>query len=157
MSTKSGFSTFRGDLDNAVRSFVYRQTIRTGQVPAVAAIAKGLNKPLPEVKAALRRLSASHAFVLQEASGELWRAAPFSQVPTTFPVRAGKRSWWGPCIWDALGILAALHVDGDVFASCGCCNEAMPLKVKDGNLRRAEGLIHIALPARRWYEDVVFT
>jgi hypothetical protein len=33
----------------------------------------------------------------------------------------------------------------------------MPLKVKDGNLRRAEGLIHIAVPARCWYEDVVFT
>jgi hypothetical protein len=79
--------------------------------------------------------------VLQETSGELWRAAPFSAVPTTFPVRAGKRSWWGPFIWDALGILAALHRDGEVLASCGCCNEATPLKVKDGKLRPGDGLI----------------
>jgi len=112
---------------------------------------------LRKVKAALRRLSASRAFVLQEASGELWRAAPFSAVPTLFPVRAGKRSWWGTCIWDALGILAALRVDGSIFGSCGCCNQAMPLAVSNRKLHPAKGLIHIAVPARRWYEDVVFT
>ena len=154
---RTGFPTSRSDLDNELRRFVYRQTVRTGQVPAVVAIAKGLNKPLRQVKAALRRLSASHAFVLQETSGELWRAAPFSAVPTPFPVRAGKRSWWGTCIWDALGILAALRVDGDIFGSCGCCNQAIPLAVSNGRLRPAKGLIHIAVPARRWYEDVVFT
>ncbi len=136
MSSKSSFSTSRGDLDNEVRLFVYRQTVRTGQVPAVGAMAKGLSQPLRKVRAALQRLSASHAFVLEKASGELWRAAPFSAAPTPFPVRAGKRSWWGTCIWDALGILAALHMDGDILASCGCCNQAMPLAVGNGRLRQ---------------------
>jgi len=86
MSTRHGFSTSRGDLDKEVRLFVYRQTVRTGQVLAVVAIAKGLNKPLQKVKAALRRLSASHAFVLQKASGELWRLLQPSHA-------AGGQQW----------------------------------------------------------------
>src|SRR5207244_12767690 len=32
------------------------------------------------------------SFVLQE-NGELWRAAPFSAVPTAFPVKVGDRSY----------------------------------------------------------------
>jgi hypothetical protein len=86
MSTKSGFPTSRGDLDNEVRSFV------------------------------ISRRFGPHKF----------RRLP--PLP---------------------------HRDGEVLASCGCCNEATPLKVKDGKLRPGEGLIHIALPARRRYE--VFT
>jgi len=38
---RTGFSTSRSDLDNELRLFVYRQTVRTEQVPAVVAIAKG--------------------------------------------------------------------------------------------------------------------
>jgi Alkylmercury lyase len=137
--------------------FVYRTIVGGGQFPTLAEIASGLRRRVGEVKASLRRLSRSHAFMLQEGSGELWRAAPFSAVPTSFPVRAGKRSWWGTCIWDALGILAALHRDGQVLASCGCCNLSMQLRVKGGKLQASAGVIHIAVPARHWYDDVAFT
>lgn len=94
--------------------------------------------------------------MLQE-NGELWRAAPFSCIPTAFPVTAGKRSWFANCIWDALGIPAMLGKDAHIAASCGCCNLDMPIEVKDGKLRSGKGLIHIAVPARDWYKDVVFT
>jgi len=33
----------------------------------------------------------------------------------------------------------------------------MTLRVKAGSLLPHEGVIHVAVPARRWYEDVVFT
>ena len=101
-------------------------------------------------------LSATHAFVLQE-NGELWRAAPFSAVPTTFPVKIGRRSWYGNCIWDALGIAAMLHQDASIDTSCGCCNYEMVLKVKKGQLSRYDGIAHFAVPARDWYKDIVFT
>jgi hypothetical protein len=111
---------------------------------------------VPQTRAALDRLCQTHAFVLEE-NGELWRAAPFSAVPTAFPVRIGKKSWFANCIWDALGIPAMLHKDAIVDASCGCCNTQMVLEVKRGRLLQKEGLIHIAVPARNWYNDVVFT
>lgn len=109
-----------------------------------------------KVRAVLERLAQTHAFVLQE-TGELWRAAPFSAVPTAFPVRAGKRAWYGNCIWDALGIPAMLHQNARIDASCGCCNFQMVLHVKEDRLLGPKGTIHFAVPARHWYQDIVFT
>jgi len=93
--------------------------------------------------------------VLQE-NGELWRAAPFSAVPTAFPLKIGNRSYYGNCIWDALGIPAMLAQNARIDASCGCCNLEMLLKVKNGRLQGSKGWIHIAVPARDWYKDIVF-
>jgi hypothetical protein len=143
-------------LEARLRQYIYRQFIRDGRAPAVAEMANALSSPTRKVRAALQRLAQTHAFVLQE-NGELWRAAPFSAVPTAFPVHVGKHSWYGNCIWDALGIPAMLQKDARVDASCGCCNYEMVLEVKAGKLRATKGVIHIAVPARRWYEDIVFT
>jgi hypothetical protein len=71
--------------------------------------------------------------------------------------RSGANSWFANCAWDALGIPAALHQDAISNATCSCCNSEMPLEIKGGRILQTEGLIHIAVPARSWYEDVVFT
>jgi hypothetical protein len=142
--------------DENLRQHIYRFLVREGKAPTVPQIASGLHSPRSKIKAALQRLAQTHAFVLQ-GNGELWRAAPFSAVPTAFPVRVGKHSWYGNCIWDALGIPAMLHKDARLDASCGCCNYEMVLEVKAGKLQFPKGIIHIAVPARHWYEDIVFT
>ena len=108
------------------------------------------------VRAAYTRLSESHAFMLTE-TGELWRVAPFSAVPTAFPVESAGRTYYANCIWDALGIPAMLRQDAAISASCACCNLEMALRVTGASLLPHEGRIHVAVPARRWYEDVVFT
>ncbi len=145
-----------GSFDNQLRLYIYRYSLSKDRAPLVAEMARALSSPAAQIKAALRRLSENHAFVLQE-NGELWRAAPFSAIPTAFPVHVGKHSWYANCIWDALGIPAMLHQDARIDASCGCCNYEMVLEVRDGKLLGPKGMIHIAIPARRWYEDVVFT
>lgn len=142
--------------DSKLRLFVYREMIRKGRAPLAAEMAKGLKTSVPKVRGGLQRLSESHAFMLQE-HGELWRVAPFSAIPTAFPVRIDKGSWFGNCIWDALGIPAMLGKDAEIGAGCGCCNFDMPLTIKKRKLLQAEGVIHIAVPARDWYKDVVFT
>src|SRR5215813_11143316 len=142
--------------DQRLRIAVYRLTIRNGRVPTVIQTAAALKRTEHEVRSGLQRLSQTHAFMLQE-NGELWRAAPFSAVPTAFPVEIGKRLWWANCIWGALGIPAMLHKDARIPASCGCCNHEMVLNVKQGRVSGAKGVIHIAVPARHWYDDVVFT
>src|SRR5580692_8946155 len=133
-------------LDTNLRQFIYRHFIREGRAPAVAEMAAALSSPVRKVRAALERLAQSHALVLQE-NGELWRAAPLSAVPTAFPVRSGKRAWYGNCIWDALGIPAMLHRNAQVLAACGCCNYEMVLEVKNGRLLSQKGIIHFAVPA----------
>jgi Alkylmercury lyase len=142
--------------DNQLRLAVYRHFIEQGRGPTIREMAKLVSKSLPQVKAAIRRLAESHALVLQE-NGEVWRAAPFSAVPTAFPVQAEEQSWYGNCVWDALGIPAMLHKDARIQTSCGCCNHEMRLRVRNGQLLDHKGIIHFAVPARHWYKDIVFT
>lgn len=144
------------DFDQRLRLLVYRHILRHEKSPAVAEMAKSMATSPAKVRAALTRLSESHAFMMQE-DGELWRAAPFSCIPTAFPVTVEKKSWFGNCIWDALGIPAMLGKDARIGAACACCNYDMPIEIRKGKLRAGDGLIHIAVPAREWYKDVVFT
>jgi hypothetical protein len=83
-------------------------------------------------------------------------AEPFSAVPTAFYVEVGKHAWWGNCIWDALGIPAMLKEDARVITACGCCNDAMTVEVRNGELLHPSGLVHFALPPKDWWKDVVF-
>ena len=146
----------QAELDNSLRLYTYRQVVASGRAPTMAQAAKEMGCSEAEVRAAYARLSESHAFMLTEI-GELWRVAPFSAIPTAFPVESGGRIYYANCIWDALGIPAMLGQDATIPASCACCNLEMTLRVRAGSLLPHEGLIHVAVPARRWYEDVVFT
>lgn len=145
------------ELVNKVRISTYEGTIRTGRVPKMAEVASDLGVSREEVRAAYRILEQSHAFIVDHDADELWRAAPFSAVPTAFPVHVGELEYFGNCIWDALGIPAAMHKNAVLPASCGCCNHPMTLVVRDGRLELAEGLIHFAVPPKQWYNDVAFT
>jgi hypothetical protein len=144
------------EFDNSLRLYTYRHVVANGKAPSVAQAAAETGSSEAAVRAGYARLSESHAFMLTEG-GELWRVAPFSAIPTAFPVESGGRTYYANCIWDALGIPAMLGQDATIPASCGCCNLEMTLRVKAGLLLPHEGRIHVAVPARRWYEDVVFT
>jgi len=144
------------EFDNSLRLYTYRQVVATGKPPTVAQAAAEMGGSETEVRAGYARLGESHAFMLTE-KGELWRVAPFSAIPTAFPVESGGRTYYANCIWDALGVPAMLGQDATIPASCACCNLEMTLRVKAGSLLPHEGVIHVAVPARRWYEDVVFT
>ena len=109
------------------------------------------------VRTALQRLARLHILVLQERTSEILRAAPFWAVPTAFHVQSGKHVWWASCIWDALAIPAMLRRDARITTACACCDSAMELTVRRGLLQPAYGIIHFAVPASRWYENIVFT
>lgn len=145
------------EFDNRVRQYTYQYVVKTGKAPKVAEAAHELGVSEQEARRAYERLTQAHAVMLEPESGELWRVSPFSAVPTAFPVKVGDQIYYGNCIWDALGIPATLHRDAMISAACGCCNQPMVLPVRDGALVNDGGLIHIAVPAKRWYEDVVFT
>lgn len=141
--------------DKRVRFQVYDQCVTAGRVPTTEEVAQTLCCPLADVYSAYQRLAEGKALVLQK-SGEVLMAEPFSAVPTAFAVEVGERTWWGNCIWDALGIPAMLKQDARVVTACGCCGEAMPLEIQAGKLLKAEGIVHFALPPREWWNDVVF-
>lgn len=145
--------------DAEVRRQVYEHAMREGAPPQSAAVAAALACPTDDVRAAFRRLADARVLVLQEGGDEILMAAPFSAVPTPFVVRSDGLSYYAPCAWDALGVPVVLGRDAEVEASCGCCGTRMSLRVEGGALFEGEpgGVVHFALPAARWWENVVFT
>ena len=143
-------------LDKVVRSHVYDYVMREGLPPTIAETSSVLSRSADQVRSSFQRLADGHILVLQKGSDEVLMANPFSAVPTPFLVKAGGRSYYGNCIWDAMGIPAMLQQDATLEASCGCCSTAMNLKVTNGLIGEAHGIAHFAIPAAHWWDDIVF-
>lgn len=143
-------------LDKVVRHHVYDYVMLEGLPPTITETSSALALSLDEVRASIQRLADGHILVLQKGSSEILMANPFSAVPTPFLVKAEDRPYYGNCIWDAMGIPAMLKQDATIEASCGCCSTAMNLKITNGSLEEARGIVHFAIPAAHWWDDIVF-
>jgi Alkylmercury lyase len=141
-------------MDDDVRRHVYDVTMREGAPPLASRLSELMDRPLSEIGASLERLAAARMLVLRD--GEILMAGPFSAVPTPFRVTTSAFTGYGNCIWDALGIAATLQSDVAIDTSCGDCGAAMQVAVRDGDVI-GSGTIHFALPARQWWQDIVFT
>ena len=102
----------------------------------------------------LRRLAADRLLVLAPGTPYVWMANPLSAIPTPFGVEAGGRSYFGNCIWDALGVLAMVGDAGTVRTWCPCCGERLAVEVAGDRLVDGEGVVHFERPAARWWEDI---
>ena len=145
------------ELDRELRNATYALFIELGRAPAAGEVAERVGSDAGAVLEAWRRLHDAHALVLNPATDELRMANPFSAVPTAYRVRARGRWWYANCAWDAFGVCAALHVDGEIETSCPDCGEAIALEVRDGAPSDDTLLFHCLVPARRWWDDIVFT
>jgi len=143
-------------LDLDVRRFVYDGAIEERKIPTVAALAKTARVSESEARASLQRLAEAHMLVLQPENGEVLMANPFSAVPTPFVVTTNAGSWYGNCIWDGMGIAAMLDSDAVIETSCGCCGTALRLEVPRECRDDDERVAHFAIPAARWWDDIVF-
>jgi hypothetical protein len=144
------------DFDLRARTLIYDRFMSTGRAPSVVGLSDELRAPLDDVRATLAKLATQRQVVLQP-SGEVLMANPFSAVPTPFVVQTPDRTYWGNCIWDALGIPNMLGADAAITTACPDCGDAMQLTVEDGRLAPSEGIVHFAVPARKWWEDIVYS
>jgi hypothetical protein len=134
--------------DLALRNLVYRRFVELGRAPTRAELGDDEG---------LRRLDAEHALVLDEKTGEIRMANPFSSVPTPYRVDTGGKAWYANCAWDAFGIPAALGEDGHVRTACPDCGDAIELDVGAGRTIPPQLVFHVVVPAERWWDDIVFT
>lgn len=145
-------------LDTDVRLHIYGELTSHAAAPTVKETAASLAVPEDDVRAAYDRLAAGKVIVLHNGTRRVMMAAPYSAVPTRYVVRiVGRRSYYANCIWDALGVVAMLGSDGDVLTSCPDCETPLELHVRGGVLEPTDTIVHFALPASRWWENVVFT
>ena len=142
-------------LDRDVRLAVYRKIVEEGRPPTAPEMAVALGVETLAVEASLRRLADDHVLVLAPGTPYVWMANPFSAIPTPFEVEVGDRRYFGNCIWDALGISACLHANARIRTYCPDCSEPLSLSVRDGELDAPAGaVIHFAVPAAHWWDDI---
>jgi hypothetical protein len=147
------------DLDRAVYERLLRGALESGRVPQAEELSASLAAPREEVEASLGRLAEGRVVVLSPARHAIhvWMANPFSAVPTMFRVMSAGRSYWGNCVWDALGVVALSGGSGRVETLCGDCGEPMTLEVRERELVAGDGVVHFAVPATRWWDNIGFT
>src|SRR5260370_23479750 len=107
--------------ETAVRLAIYREFVGTASLRTAESLAAGIESSTSEIRAALERLAAGKAIVLQPESREVLMANPLCAVPTPYRVRTRDHSFFGSCVWDGLGIMAMLGGDSVLDTSCACC------------------------------------
>jgi DNA-binding transcriptional MocR family regulator len=146
------------DFETTVKLRLYRTIAETTRVPDAAELARALDASTDQVEAAFRALSGKRLLVLEPGTASRIRMAPpFSAVETPFLVRVGEMAYSANCVWDALGVSAALHRDARVFASDGHTGEPLDLEVRGGKPVARPCAIHFAVPAARWWDDIIHT
>ena len=157
MASNGGQLTKRNTLHAKMLSQTRRGSGQDKEALAESAIARALERSQEEVEGALRRLAAARVLILAPGTANIWAANPFCATPSNFRVEALGRTYWGICIWDALGIPAALHADATVTARCGDCHRDLVLEVRGDALAPVDGIVHFGVPAARWWDNIAFT
>ena len=144
--------------DNDVRVHLYERFVADSAPPSVTETASALGMSAGDAAAAYRRLAEGRVLVLQPGTDDIWMLNPLSAIETPFTVRTGARSYFGNCIWDALGVAAMLDADARISTPCPDCGEPLTIDVRDGRPQAAEPYIaHFAVPAAHWWDDIGYT
>jgi alkylmercury lyase-like protein len=145
------------DFETQVKTAIYRWVAETTKAPAAAELAGALRVTPEEIREAYRRLFGKRVLFL-EADGETIRMAPpFSGVDTQHRVLVGGRLYFANCSWDSLGIPAALHEEAEVFSRCEQTLEPIHLRVSRQGPGPKDVVAHFAVPAAKWWADLVYT
>lgn len=145
------------DFDTSLKLAIYRHIAETARVPAVAEVAEAVGEDAGTVREGYRRLREKRVLVL-EADGETIRMAPpFSGVPTQHRVSLDGKEYVANCAWDALGVPAALHAKAEVLSRCEQSLEPIRLRVGGDGPEPEPCIVHFAVPAAHWWDDIVYT
>src|SRR5690348_3778039 len=138
------------DIETRVKLEIYDTIARSGRAPTVPDVAAALALSPDDVAAAFASLHARRLLVPEPGDASRIRMAPpFSGVETAFRVRSGGVSYYANCVWDALGIAAALGRDATIGARDGHTEEPMTLEVRNGAPVDTACVAHFAVPAAR--------
>ena len=143
--------------DIELRNATYALFVGLGRAPTLEETGEAVGATASEVEEGWRRLHETHALVLDVPRAAIRMANPFSAVPTPFRVHAADRDWYANCAWDAFGICAAFGIDGRIESSCPDCGELLAVEVRDRRPDDETLLFHCLVPARLWWDDIVFT
>ena len=146
------------DTVTRVKLAIYGMIADTGAIPNSMELAWATGLAETSVREAFSRLHVKRLLVPEPGdSSRIRMAPPFSGISTAFPVDATGKRYYANCIWDAYGIAAALHTDAIIPARDGYSGEALTLEVKGERPIPQPYVAHFAVPAARWWDDIIHT
>ena len=146
------------DFDTSVKLNIYQMVARTTRMPTSIDVALGIGCSMADVEQAFQRLSQKRLLVLEPGSvSRIRMAPPFSGIETQHRVKIQDKVYFGNCAWDAFGIAAALKQDADIESACADCGETLRFQIRNGQALPQEGVVHFAVPAAQWWQDIVYT
>ncbi len=140
-----------------IRYQINKYIFENGYAPEVKDLSAIMHVSEKEIEKGLDELAANHALVLHPASYKIWVAHPFALFPTLFWVKTSKKSWWGNCTWCSFGIAAAIKKDAEIYTKMKGEEETIILSIKDGQLQDADLLVHFPVPAKKFWDNVIYT
>ncbi len=145
------------DRDWDLRADVYHSFIETGKAPRNSDLANALGSSVPDVEAGVQNLEQHHHIALAPGTTRVWMANPFSAIPTEYPSRTETVRYWANCAWDAVGVPAILG--RDAWTDTRCAETGTPIEsgVRNGRFVGGDEVIHIAVPARHFYDNIGYT
>lgn len=144
--------------DWQVRTFIYEFFVAQGHPPTTADTAQKFEIDEQEAIATYQRLNDAHQLYLEPNTHEIRMANPISAVATDYRVQVNGIWLYANCAWDTVGIAALCHSDAQIEATLPLSREKITYEIADGQLEADENLqVHIPLPARRWYENLIHT
>jgi alkylmercury lyase-like protein len=146
------------DFDTSVKLKIYEMIARTTRMPTSIDIVLGIGSSMADVEQAFQRLYEKRLLVFEPGiTSRIRMAPPFSGIETQHRVNIDDKVYFANCAWDAFGIAAALKHDAHIESTCPDCGEPLTFQIRDGKPLGQESVVHFAVPAAQWWQDIIYT
>ena len=148
------------ELMQDARKFVFDHFREQGVPPILEQFMERSHLSRAEAFEILQALEAAHHLKLVPGTQRILMAFPFSAIATPFRVHADGKTYYANCAWDSVAFHAMLDAPTRIESRCHHCASAVTVELAGGRMTRAtpsEPLVYLALPAAKWWEDIVNT
>jgi hypothetical protein len=158
--SQSGISE---NLQKNVRKYIFEHFEEHTTAPVLEETMRefGLNRA-SAFKVLVDLQSARHITLLT-GTQRILMAFPFSSIVTPFrvKVKGNDREYFANCAWHAVAIHVTLGKEQWISSYCHHCSEDINIHLKDqkpvSQQPDKQPLVYLALPASKWWENIVLT
>ncbi|TMI41405.1 hypothetical protein E6H21_03845 [Candidatus Bathyarchaeota archaeon] len=151
------------NLRKSVRKYIFEHFEEHATAPVLEQIMRKFRLDRTSAFNLLVELQSARHIALLTGTQRILMAFPFSSIVTPFRVKvAGKdKEYFANCAWDAVAIHVTLGREQRISSYCHHCSEEIKIHLKDQRQVSLQSdnqpLVYLALPASKWWENIVLT
>jgi len=156
-------SSTSDSLRKNVRKFIFEHFEENATAPVLEQIMRKFRLDRISASKVLEELQSARHISLLPGTQRILMAFPFSGIVTPFRVKVnGKdKEYFANCAWDAVAIHVTLGKDQWISSYCHHCSEDIKIHLKEQKVvpqpTNNTPLIYLALPASKWWKNIVLT